>query len=224
MLYIKLAILATCMVVLAVTAFSPASRVSIARAQRSSLSMEYIPSGMSKAQWEAIKKKEKEETKDKQYGAVGITKFKSRSFEAWQKSGGKNLFPVSPDTPEDEKPYMQRKGGRADGEDLKKRGLFGRGQAAAAKRLDVDDKYDQLEATGALRSTTFEMPWTNSAAKKLAAEKAAAAAGPVVKKGAVKKAGKPSPYGAKAKAARAAAAAAAEPEPPAPKKKMFGLF
>ena len=72
--------------------------------------MEYIPDGMSKAQWDAIKEKEKKmKPKGKNYGAVGITKFKSRSFEAWQKSGGKNLFPVDPNTPEEEKPYMQRK-------------------------------------------------------------------------------------------------------------------
>ena len=58
--------------------------------------------------------------------AVGITKFKSRSFEAFQKSGGKNLFPVSPDTPLEERPYMQRPGGMPDGSDLKKKGLFGR--------------------------------------------------------------------------------------------------
>ena len=51
------------------------------------LTMEYVPDGMSKEQWNAIKKKEKDALKGKNFGAVGITKFKSRSFEAWQKSG-----------------------------------------------------------------------------------------------------------------------------------------
>ena len=206
------------------------------RVSQRQLSMEYIPDGMTKEQWKKLKQKEADESKDKNYGAIGITKFKSRSFEAWQKSGGKNLFPVSPDTPLEERPYMQRTGGSADGDDLKKRGLFGRGQAKASARTDVDDKYDDLEAKGALKSTPFELPWSNSAAKKLAKEKAEAAKAEV-KTGKVRKAGKAgpfggakkgSPYGAAAKAARRAAAeaeaaAAAEPEPE-PKKKLFGLF
>ena len=50
-------------------------------------------------QWEQLKKKEAEANKGKNLGAIGITKFKSRSFEAFQKSGAKNLFPVAPDTP-----------------------------------------------------------------------------------------------------------------------------
>lgn len=43
--------------------------------------MEYIPDGLTKAQWEAMKKKEVEANKGKNLGAVGITKFQSRSFE-----------------------------------------------------------------------------------------------------------------------------------------------
>jgi hypothetical protein len=196
--------------------------------------MEYIPDGMSKAQWKKLQQKEKDSSKDKDYGAIGITKFKSRSFEAWQKSGGKNLFPVDPSVPLEERPYMQRTGGSADGEDLKKRGLFGRGQAKASEKTSVDEKYDQLEATGALKSTPFELPWSNSAAKKLAKEKAEAAAQAEVKTGKVRKAGKASPFGAKttggskygaaAKAARKAAAEAEAAPEPEPKKKLFGLF
>ena len=74
-------------------------------------SMEYIPDGVSKEQWAAIKKKEADANKGKNLGPVGITKFKSRSFEAWQKSGGKNLFPVDPSVPLEERPYMQVNGG-----------------------------------------------------------------------------------------------------------------
>lgn len=120
---------------------------------------------MTPAQWKALKAKEEEELQKKNFGAIGITKFKSRSFEAWQKSGQKNLFPVDPNAPLEEKPYMQRRGGAADGSDLKKQGLKGRGQGAPSKRLSVDDKYEDLEKQGKLRSSPFSLPWTNDAAQ-----------------------------------------------------------
>ena len=188
--------------------------------------MEYVPDGMSKEQWAKIQEKEKNANKGKNLGAVGITKFKSRSFEAWQKSGGKNLFPVDPNTPEAEKPYMQRKGGMADGSDLKKKGIIGRGQGKGIAS-DIDAKYDKLEKEGKLKSTNFEIPWSKAQAKKIDAEKIAATKAAQAEKSAKnpkKKAGKPSPFGAKAKAAKAAAAAAAAEPEPAPKKKLFGLF
>lgn len=80
--------------------------------------MEYIPDGISKEQWAKIKAKEAEANKGKNLGAIGITKFKSRSFEAWQKTGGEHLFPVDPSVPLEKKPYMQRPGGSSDGEVL----------------------------------------------------------------------------------------------------------
>ncbi|KAL7547542.1 hypothetical protein ACHAWF_010826 [Thalassiosira exigua] len=85
------------------------------------MTMEYIPSGMSKEQWRKIKEAEKSKTKGKDLGKVGITSFKSRSFSEWQKAGGKNLFPVDPTKvkSQSEIPYMQRAGGSADGDDLK---------------------------------------------------------------------------------------------------------
>merc|ERR1712032_1128302 len=84
------------------------------------MGMEYIPSGMSKEQWRKIKDAEKNANKGKDLGKVGITSFKSRSFSDWQKSGGKNLFPVDPNSvkSQSEIPYMQRAGGSADGADL----------------------------------------------------------------------------------------------------------
>ena len=86
-------------------------------------------SGMSKEQWRKLKEQEKNKTKGKDLGKVGITTFKSRSFADWQKSGGKNLFPVDPNKVKDPKdiPYMQRPGGSADDADLQKGGggLFG---------------------------------------------------------------------------------------------------
>lgn len=60
------------------------------------MSMEYIPSGMSKDQWRKMKEAEKNKNKGKNLGKSGITSFKSRSFADWQKAGGKNLFPVDP--------------------------------------------------------------------------------------------------------------------------------
>ena len=80
---------------------------------------------MSKAQWAKLKEAENKKKK-KNLGKVGITSFKSRSFADWQKSGGKNLFPVDPKSVKSAKdlPYMQRPGGSADDEDLKKGGGF----------------------------------------------------------------------------------------------------
>jgi hypothetical protein len=63
---------------------------------------------MSKEQWKKLKEEEKNKTKGKNLGQTGITSFKSRSFMDWQKSGGKNLFPVDPKKVKDPKdiPYM----------------------------------------------------------------------------------------------------------------------
>jgi hypothetical protein len=98
------------------------------RAQLSHLGYPLSASGMSKEQWKKIKDDEKKKTQGKNLGAVGITSFKSRSFADWQKSGGKNLFPVDPTTVKNKKdlPYMQRPGGSADDEDLKKSNPFGK--------------------------------------------------------------------------------------------------
>lgn len=89
------------------------------------MTMEYIPSGMSKAQWQKVKEKEKNKNKGKDLSKNGITSFKSRSFDDWQKSGGKNLFPVNPNSVKSKKdiPYMQR-GGASDDSDLEEGGGF----------------------------------------------------------------------------------------------------
>lgn len=84
-----------------------------------------------------MKEAEKNKTKGKNLGKVGITTFQSRSFADWQKSGGKNLFPVDPRSVKNPKdlPYMQRPGGSADDADLKKStpfaNLFGKKKEAA---------------------------------------------------------------------------------------------
>jgi len=47
------------------------------------LSMQYIPDGLTKQQWESIQSKEMNERKSNgNLGAVGIQKFKSRSMQA----------------------------------------------------------------------------------------------------------------------------------------------
>eukprot|EP00590_Aulacoseira_subarctica_P003755 CAMPEP_0172417702 /NCGR_PEP_ID=MMETSP1064-20121228/4223_1 /TAXON_ID=202472 /ORGANISM="Aulacoseira subarctica , Strain CCAP 1002/5" /LENGTH=156 /DNA_ID=CAMNT_0013156193 /DNA_START=92 /DNA_END=559 /DNA_ORIENTATION=- len=85
------------------------------------LTMEYIPSGMSKEQWKKIKEAEKKKLEGKNLGKEGITSFSSRTLSEWQKAGGKNLFPVNPKEVKDlrEIPYMQRPGGKPDDSDLK---------------------------------------------------------------------------------------------------------
>jgi hypothetical protein len=84
---------------------------------------------MSKEQWRKLKEKEKAKSQGKDLSRVGITTFQSRSFVDWQKSGGRNLFPVDPTKVKDQSqvPYMQRPGGKADGSDLKSAGGSGTG-------------------------------------------------------------------------------------------------
>ncbi|CAJ1916771.1 unnamed protein product [Cylindrotheca closterium] len=121
------------------------SQLAQAPASSAVLTMEYIPSGMSKEQWKKLKEKEAK-SKGKNLGKVGITSFKSRSFAEWQKAGGKNLFPVDPKKVKDasEIPYMQRQGGKPDDSDLKgKKGgfsLFGGGKKKAAEPEPEQEK------------------------------------------------------------------------------------
>lgn len=77
-----------CVVVFLLTAwsFNVLPKSSLSR-HRHPPSMEYIPDGLSKKQWDELKKKEQEEIKKKEFAKVGITKFQSRSFEAFQKAG-----------------------------------------------------------------------------------------------------------------------------------------
>ena len=54
------------------------------------------------------------------------------------------LFPVGPDAPLEQRPYMQRPGGRPDGQDLKQKCLKGVGQGQEVKLTEVDKKYSSL--------------------------------------------------------------------------------
>ena len=90
---------------------------------------------------------------------------------------------------------------------------------AALKKVDADEKYEQLEKKGALKSTPFDIPWTSSAASNAFSKKkdaAAATAAPVAAKGVATR-------GVAAKKGAAAAAPAPEPAPEK-KKGFFGLF
>lgn len=141
--------------------------------RKSSIKMEYIPDGLTKAQWEQLKKKEEDERKRLgNLGVMGVNRFKSRSFQAWQESGGKHLFPVNPNlVPYEERPYMQRKGGDWEGTDLSKKGLEGKDQGQSAKRSKTDDVYDNYAKQGLLNSFSIfgktPLPWTTEATNKI---------------------------------------------------------
>mmetsp|Transcript_30511 Transcript_30511/g.97348 ORF Transcript_30511/g.97348 Transcript_30511/m.97348 type:complete len:207 (-) Transcript_30511:3048-3668(-) len=129
--------------------------------------MGYVPSGMSPEQWKKIQEKEKAKSKGKNLGATGITKFQSRSFQAWQESGAKHLFPTDPTgKKKEELPYMMRRGGSWDGEDIKGKGV---GQGRADTRTQTDDKYDKLKKKGQLDSVSIfggaSLPWSNDATR-----------------------------------------------------------
>lgn len=190
---------------------------------------------MTKVQWDAIKKKEADELKAKgNLGALGTTKFKSRSFEAWHKAGAKHLFPVDPsEVPYEERPYMQRKNGDWEGKDLKERKIQGKGQGLFGIRMKIDDIYDKAKAEGKLDSASIRgsgpgLPWTTKdtnsmsssqfnpegkqgargvAGKKLSAEEMAKLKSKLVK-----------PIVSKKSESVGATAATAAP------KKLFGLF
>jgi len=166
-----------------------------------------------------MKRKEIEANKGKDLAKVGITKFQSRSFEAWQKSGQKNLFPVDPNAPLAERPYMQRPGGSADGSDLSKKGIKGVGQGQGVKKIDVDLKYEKLEKEGKLKSTPFVVPWSIEATNAIGKEKRDALKAEKEAFEKKKASGIKLPF-------RAASKTTPPPPPPPapPKKKFFGLF
>ena len=60
------------------------------------------------------------------------------------RTGQKNLFPVGPDAPLEQRPYIQRPGGSPDDQDLKQKGLKGVGQGHEVKLTEVDNKYSSL--------------------------------------------------------------------------------
>merc|ERR1719157_500965 len=150
----SIATLFTCsLLATSAAAFSGSSSFSgsqLAQAPRSNaaLTMEYIPSGMSKEQWKKIKDKDGNKKGGKNLGKVGITSFKSRTFDEWQKAGGKNLFPVDPKKVKNasEIPYMQRAGGTADDSDIKKKKKGGFSFMKAKKKEPEPKKEPEKKA------------------------------------------------------------------------------
>ena len=163
--------------VLADAFVSPALSSSVA-SRTTSLSA-YVPDGMSKAQWDALKKKEKEDQKKKNFGAGGARGFKSRSMQsfmlAYERGEAAHLFPVDPakvkkgEIPLREVPYMQR-GGSWDNSDLqKKKGwmqtgfgmtAFNDGKAAKLKANKFDSKYNNLKPSIGIFGTDIGINWT----------------------------------------------------------------
>lgn len=78
-------------------AFAPPSaplRPASTQSNAAAVKMVYIPDGLSAAEWRKIQAEEKQ--KQNSLGRVGPSRFKSRSFQAWQESGNSHLFPVDP--------------------------------------------------------------------------------------------------------------------------------
>ena len=141
----------------------------------------YVPDGLSKEQWAAMQKKEKDDKKNKNFGAGGARGFKSRSFnsfvEALEKGEADHLVAVDPRDVRSGKgalkdvPYMQR-GGSWDNSDLAgKKGWqktgFGMtawndGKAEKKKELDSDKKYNGLKPDIGIFGTTIN--WSGKAA------------------------------------------------------------
>ncbi len=133
----------------------------------------YVPDGLTAQQWNEIRTKEALSKKGN-LGAVGIQKFKSRSMQAFQeaKEAGlaKHLFPVNTKTtPLEERPYMMRRGGDWESNDLQQKGLVPKKQAEASVRISTDDKYDEMRKAGRLNTVSIfssimgggaKLPWT----------------------------------------------------------------
>ena len=107
-------------------AFAPATPLAVsARASRATMTMEYIPDGLSKAEWQKIKAREASARAG--LGKIGARGFKSRSMASWQEAYERgetgHLMPVDPakvkrgEIALKDVPYMQR-GGSWDNEDL----------------------------------------------------------------------------------------------------------
>jgi len=137
---------------------------------------------------------------------VGITKFQSRSLQAWQEAGAKHLFPTDPtNKKKEELPYMMRRGGSWDGADIKGKGV---GQGKAFQRTKTDEEYEKKRKQGMLDSVSIfggqSLPWSNDATRAMARPQQSEVEKKMMKKGQAKK--------------------AAEPAKDGNAKKFFGLF
>lgn len=193
----------------------------------------YVPDGLSKAQWEKMKKDEAAKRAKKEFGKGGARGFESRSMQSFvaalEKGEAKHLMPVNPakvrsgEIALKDVPYMQR-GGSWTNSDLKgKKGwmttgfgmkAFNDGKAQAMKENKYDKKYNKLKPSTSMWGTQVGADWTG---------KQAAAADARAKKNGISRdmqmwrdAGALSPEEARK---RGKASKLGEPE-----KKFFGLF
>lgn len=147
--------------------------------QRSVAMNGYVPDGLSKSEWEALKKKEADEKAKKNFGAGGARGFKSRSMwsfiEAYEKGEAEHLYPVNPAKVKSgeialkDVPYMQR-GGSWDNQDLiGKKGwmqtgfgmtAFNDGKANKLKKNKWDDKFNNAKPSISLFGTEIAIDWT----------------------------------------------------------------
>lgn len=97
------------------------------RADATRLYMGYVPDGLSKAQYEKMKKEEAAKRAKREFGKAGTRGFESRSMQSFvaalEKGEAKHLMPVNPKKVKSgeialkDVPYMQR-GGSWDNSDL----------------------------------------------------------------------------------------------------------
>ena len=142
-------------------AFAPATPLAASvRASRATMTMEYIPDGLSKAEWQKIKGKEASARAG--LGKIGARGFKSRSMESFQKAmeagEAKHLLPVFDakkkvargELRTEDIPYMQR-GGSWDNSDVK---------GAKKKRwLKEDKEYKERDFQSASIFGGENLPW-----------------------------------------------------------------
>ena len=123
---------ATIFILFAVAGFSSAFAPAIAPSARTRVAPvnAYVPAGLTAEQYNSIKKRDQEKTKNKDLGRLGPRGFASRSMEAWQKAyeRGQASHAVAPigykemlkngKIKKEDVPYMVR-GGSWDNSDVK---------------------------------------------------------------------------------------------------------
>ncbi|CAM9282613.1 unnamed protein product [Chrysoparadoxa australica] len=164
-LSILIALLAACVANALVVSFNalPVAVHSVSSNNIAALSMAYVPDGLSAAEWKKIQAKEKEAQKN--LGKMGVTRFKSRSFAAWQEAGSPHLFPVDPakvksgEIPMKDVPYMQR-GGAWDNSDLKGKAKRGADKMSWNQRdKDYANGGEKAQQSSSIFGYGSGMPW-----------------------------------------------------------------
>lgn len=154
------------------------------RAQlRGGLSMQYVPDGMTAAQYNALKSKEKKASTNKNFGRGGARGFESRSMNSFVKAlengEAEHLMPVNPDDVRKGKiklkdvPYMQRGGSWTNNDLLGKKGWqttgFGMkalndGKAEKMKTNKWDKLYNAKKPTNSILGMGAGLDWTGKGA------------------------------------------------------------